>query len=231
MKTQLKLILAILVLLSGFSHLLAQDYHHKRHHDKRYKRGYSAPSTGITFRGNYWDAFVGEPSVRIRNSRYGDDLNIEGYGGSLVFFNRIGEQLIADVSIGAVGKVQISEEYADFDLVKVNAVAPLLFGLRYDMVPINQRAGIRPFISFGGGFYITNDVEIEDYFYYEEEVSSVSETYSGFYFGGGADFKLGRHVALTGDLRYHMIDLPSNNSIYQNGLDFSLGLTFMWGRY
>lgn len=229
MKTQMKLLLAVLILLGGFSNLSAQHYH-KKHHRKHFKRGYTAPSTGISFRGNYWDAFQGGNGISIRNNRYGDRYDIEGYGGSLLFFNRIGPQMIADISIGAVAKVELIEEFADFDLIQVDAVVPLLFGIRYDMVPINQRAGLRPYIAFGGGLYFTNELEIEDYFYYEEEVTSISETQTGFYFGGGADFKLGRHVALTGDVRYHMIDLPPNSK-FQNGLDFSLGLTFMWGRY
>lgn len=222
MKSQIKSVLNILIILASFQTLSAQQ-------DLELdKPTYSAPTMGFSIRGNFSDTFKKRSSVTIFDQTINEDLAGGGYGPSLLIFKRINSQWIADLSYGFVFRASLMDDVENPELLRANFVVPLLLGLRYEFISAENNFWIRPYVSFGGGPYFTSEVKLDAENLLQQNAPNVNSTRAGAYLGGGADLKLGRNVALTSDLRYHLIDLPTASNL-QSGLDFSMGLTFMRG--
>ena len=183
---------------------------------------------GFSIRGNFFDTFKERDNVTIFDQTIEGDLAAGGFGPSLLIFKRINSNWIADLSYGVVLRASLFDDLENLDLFRANFVVPLLLGLRYELVSASNSSWVRPYVSFGGGPYFTSEVKIGADNILLQNAPNVNSTRAGGYLGGGADLKLGRNVALTGDLRYHLIDLPEASNL-QSGFDFSMGLTFMWG--
>ncbi len=185
--------------------------------------------SGIGFRGNYWNMIDGQQRIYVYNDGEISSVNVGGFGGSLFFFTRVQEQLSMEFTLGALAAVVEHREYYHWEDVEVNAVFPLLFGFRYDLMSEKSRSAMQPYLMFGAGAYILNDISVQEYDYHEEEVSVSSVSRPGVYVGGGANLMLSNTFGFSYDIKYHWVDF--DDSQYQNGFEFGLGLVFQWGRF
>ena len=182
-------------------------------------------STGITFRFSFWN--MGNESNFLRyTARDGHEhIEVSGAGGWITFFSRTSDIWEFELSLGGFGKV--NSEYGGFaDDEDVTAVVPVLFGVRRDFLNINNSSALRPYVSFGGGPYWITNVQTKDNFNTEEVISSIKP---GAYAGGGLNFLFNQKFALNFDLKYHFVDLNTENEI--SGLELGLGFSLMWGKY
>lgn len=182
-------------------------------------------SSGIGFRVGFWN--VTNHPTRINTSQFGQDATIDigGAGASLYFFTRVHENWFMEMSFGAVGGVH--EEYSNFvtKTTEVSAVVPLLFGLRYNLLSTRFPSALQPYLSLGGGPYWTSNIKGENS---GSEATVESSMVWGGYGGGGINLVLASWFALNFDAKYHMVDFKFEKEY--SGLEFSMGLSFMWGQ-
>ena len=200
--------------------LVITDYSHA---------GDKVAKTGIGLRGAYWNMNNGDFSVRVRERDGFSEVNIGGLGGSLYFFSRVGDQMFVDFSLGSVASVE--EKSFDFraEHVKSNVITPILFGLRFNLLPLYTESALEPYISGGIGAYILSDVVAHSIDTYDEEVIVNTTTKAGAYAGGGLNFMFTKGFGMNYDVRYHWIDFQTEQ--FNSGFEFSIGLLFMWGTY
>jgi len=185
-------------------------------------------TTGIGLRGTYWK--LSNDPTHIIVSDYGSYSSVNtGSGGVwLYLLSRMNYNTLFELSLGAVGKVE--EEtccYAQSD-VDVFAVTPILFGLRFELFSPDNRSALQPYLSLGGGPYWFSTISVKERLY-EDEVKVETELKRGGYLGGGANFLLSDWFAINFDMKYHFIDFNKNHE--NSGLEYGLGVSFMWGRF
>ncbi|UCE07761.1 MAG: hypothetical protein JSW07_06935 [bacterium] len=208
-----KLTTIIAVLIFSFSNIFAQQ---------------EVKSTGIGLRGSFWK--LSNQSTQIIVSEYGENatLNIGGAGVGIYLFSRMDNNLFIEFSLGLIGGVEGESTSYMNENVDVFAVAPLLLGLRYNLLsPLNQSA-LQPYISFGGGPYWMTYIKVRDEIY-GEEVTIKTDLKRGAYAGGGFNFILTSWLAANFDMKYHFINFNVKNE--HSGFEYGLGINFMWGRY
>jgi len=201
-------------------------------------------TTGVCFRSSYW--IMPDPqnyvTTTFPNGR--SEIDFGGIGGWFSVLKRINQRMLLEFSMGAVGHIKgASEEdddhwpyhydpwwYADNhkDNYDLNAITPILFGIRYSLINPRNPNGIVPYLSGGIGPYFLAEVEIRNDGLVEETITRWSGR-GGAYFGGGFDFMMTSWLALNLDAKYHLVDFDSNNP-YSN-FEWGLGLQFMWGRW
>ncbi|MEJ2637106.1 MAG: outer membrane beta-barrel protein [Calditrichia bacterium] len=188
------------------------------------------PRTGIGMRFSHWNVKDNVQMVRVYTDLHSTEVDAGGYGGTLFFFSRLTPQLFIEFSVGVIGTVEQRTKYRDYDEVKTNAVAPLLFGVRYNVLPREVQSVLQPYGEAGFGTYWISDIYVENDRFYDshDNVTIHSEVRPGGYVGAGLNFMLSRKFAINYDMRYHMVDFSSSE--YQNGIEFGLGCSFMWGK-
>lgn len=191
--------------------------------------GQNLTSAGFGFRGNYWDVAEGNGELLFRNLDGLQEVSVGGFGGSIYFFSRIDEQSVVELSFGAIGAVKASDHLVNGENVDAVSVMPLVMGLRYQILPAISRSALQPYLQFGGGAYWVSDIRVRENFIDDEEVRITSRARPGGYAGIGLDFNLGRHAAINYDLKYHWVDFEREG--LQNGFQFGIGLSLMWGNF
>ena len=186
-------------------------------------------SNGAGFRFNFWN-ITGRPTqINIRAGEVNPTVDLSGAGGTLFFFTRIHERLFFDLSFGAVASVQSVGGSQGNDSSVVNAVLPILLGVHYDVLPSHLSSSVQPYLSLGLGPYWVQNVEGNfEPTGTETEGSIESKFLYGGYAGLGTNILFTDWIALNLDLKYHLVDFNTNNTF--SGLDFGLGLSFMWGQ-
>lgn len=185
-------------------------------------------STGIGLRGSYYKMSNGATDITVLNHGEYTSAHVDGGGGWLYFYSRINPNLFIEFSLGAVG--QVNEETSAFYETEadVNAMTPVLLGLRHELFSPNNQSGLRPYLSLGGGpYWITNVIVREGGL--DEEVTVRTSQLRGGYLGGGFDFRLFDWLALNFDVKHHFIDFNKNHEM--SGLDYGFGITIMWGSF
>ena len=187
-------------------------------------------TTGIGLRGSHWNVIEGANHIRVQ--QYGDysEVNVGGYGGSIYFFSRAYRQIFLEFSIGAVGAVTARETGShNGENVDASSVVPVLFGIRYDLLPLQSNSALQPYVAFGLGAYWLNDVSVKNRDFQDEEVIVDSASKPGAYAGFGLNFLLSRKFGFNFDVKHHFVDFQREG--YNSGFEFAFGLAFMWGKY
>jgi hypothetical protein len=200
-------------------------------------------STGVSFRSSYW--VMGDQQNHVIAS-FPDgttSFDLGGAGGWLTILKRVNDRTMAEISFGAVGNVKGESERTehlwfshnsrwndddDQNNFDVNAITPLLFGLRLYMTSARNSNGIMPYVSGGAGPYCLADVRVRESGFTEETTTSWTVK-GGAYFGGGCDISLCSWLALNMDARYHLVDFDASHK-YSN-MECGVGLQIMWGSW
>ncbi len=187
-------------------------------------------SNGIGFRGNFWN-ITGRPmKINVSAADQSANVDISGAGGTLYFFSRIHNNLFFDFTFEAVASVQTvsRNDISMNDSTHVNIVIPILLGVHYDLLPSRLSSSFQPYVSAGLGPYWaqkgqgnlqTDEPDVEGSF--------EAEFLFGGYAGLGTNILITDWLALNMDLKYHLVDFDVNQKY--SGIDFGLGLSFMWG--
>ena len=189
---------------------------------------WESKSTGLTFRSSYWHANSEHNRIRVTDGMSSSDVHVGGVGGWLTMFSRYNEKMWLEFSLGGVANVNVVEQNYYEDIVDVRVITPVLLGVRYDLLAIDNPSAFRPYLSGGGGPYWISDIHVEDRLM-EEEVEIDTKLKRGAYAGVGFNFMLCNWCAINLDMRYHFINLKQHHP--DSGYEAGLGISFMWGSY
>ncbi len=185
---------------------------------------------GIGFRGAHWKMNNNPASVHVAVDPTQTNVDVGSGGGYITFFSRVSDAGWIELSIGAIGDVKTQNEYWYGEETNVNAVTPVLLGMRHDLFGYDSPSSLIPYIAFGVGPYWFNDVYTRtDYFGFEHETQVKTKSKIGGYAGGGANFMMASWFGFNFDARYHFINFDVND--YRSGWEYSLGVIFAWGTY
>jgi hypothetical protein len=190
--------------------------------------GQELASTGIGLRGIHWN-ITEESQVEVNSNLHGAHVKVSGYGGSIFFFSRISKQFLFDFTLSGIGMVENNVEYWYGENVEAGGVAPILLGIRYLILPAENKSVLQPYLETGAGAYLINNVRVEDRRLLNETVAVESYTRPGVYLGAGLNFMLSRAFAINYNMRYHLVDF--RNDIYQSGIEIGFGFSIMWGDF
>jgi len=187
-------------------------------------------SAGIGFRGTFWRSNMDRSDIFVSNSVSHTEVDVGGGGGWIYFFSRVDNDWIFEFSIGAVGKADVKESYYYGEDVHVDAIVPVLFGLKHDLFSVYSRSALRPYLSLGGGPYWLSNIDVKDRHYeMEEEVRVRTKLKPGGYAGGGMNFMFSSWFGINFDAKYHFVDFNVNHDY--SGWEYGFGFFFTWGRY
>ncbi len=187
-------------------------------------------STGIGFRGTYWRSNNARPQIFVTDGFAHTEIDVGGGGGWIYFFSRVDNDWIFEFSIGAIGEAAVKESYDYGEDVEVNAIIPILFGLRHDLFSFRSRSALQPYLAFGAGPYCLSEINVKErYFEQEEEVSVKTRVKPGGYAGGGMNFMFSSWFGLNFDIKYHFVDFNVNHDY--SGWEYGFGFFFTWGSY
>lgn len=186
-------------------------------------------SSGITFRGTFWDVNDDEALIAIRNDWDHNEVGTGHAGGWLCFFSRVSDRAFVELHLGAMGRVGINEYITSGDEVDVSGLTPILLGMRYNVLQVSNSSALQPYVAAGGGSYLLNRVRVFDSYISDSEVTIHSKMFMGFFVGGGIYFHLASWFALNWDMKLHCINFDPNHDF--SGLEVGFGFSFLWGRY
>lgn len=185
-------------------------------------------SSGIGVRASYWSVAGNPTRFNIANGGTSSVYDFSGLGSSLYFFSRVQQSnWFLEFSLGAVARVHGEEKIGGEDHVEVSAVIPFLLGLRYDVLSNRHANSFQPYLAGGVGPYWSTAFSVQNQ-QTGEIVNGEADLKMGAYTGGGVNFVPISWIALNLDLRYHFVDFQRQRE--PSGLEFALGISFMWGR-
>ena len=187
-------------------------------------------SSGLVLRGTFWDV-DGEQSLVSVTNRWGTaEVNTGHAGGWICFFSQISNKSYMELSLGAMGRVGMNSHTSCGEEVEFTGILPILLGLRYHVIPLENPSALQPYVAIGGGPYWLSRVHVYDKWKCSEsEVAIRSKLYPGFFAGGGVYFHLASWFALNVDMKYHFVDFDPSHEY--SGLEFGIGFGFLWGKY
>ena len=185
-------------------------------------------STGLGVRGGFWKINNQSMNVQVGTDENMTSVNVEGVGGSLIFFSRLHQNWFMESSLSSVAKVQVEERGLFDEDVHVSVMIPLVFGIRYDLLTSRTESNIQPFLCAGTGTYWFVDTAVESESVQDAHVSTKSSIDFGMYCGAGTHMMLSDWFALNFISRYHIIHLTPSNP--NSGFEFGFGFCFMWGK-
>jgi hypothetical protein len=201
-------------------------------------------STGINFRTSYW--VMPDPQNHVISSFPNGTTRVDvgGAGGWLSLLKRVNERTLVEISFGGVGNIKgesesnnhnwsshhnsVYDDEEDKNNFDINAITPILFGLRMFLTSPRNSSGLMPYVSGGAGPYCLADIQIRDDGAVQETTTDWTIK-GGAYFGGGCDIYLSRWLALNIDARYHLVDFDTSHK-YSN-MECGVGLQVMWGSW
>ena len=193
--------------------------------------GFEIRSAGISTKGSMWSSgTMHTTEVSVTGFQGRTRVETGKAGGWLTFYNRLHDKLMLELSLGAMGRVQVSSgDWAESE-VNVSGVTPITLGIQYYPLPEQTLRNLFPYVTCGGGPYWVSDVEVvENIFGAETLVGTTTSLKPGFYFGGGVHFMMTSWFGIGMDLRHHIIDM--NFDHVDSGWEFGLGLEFFWGSF
>lgn len=168
-------------------------------------------STGLGLRVGFWQH---DNSVKD----YPVGTVAASGAGSLYFFSRLKGQWFMEASIGGVGESEIG-----LNGVLSTSLTALTMGARYDLLSSEYNSMLQPYLAFGGGAYLLTRSAVG------LNVIADTKTQPGIYLGAGANAILSTRFGLNADIKYHAIRLADDNVPDYSGMEFSMGVSFMWG--
>jgi len=184
-------------------------------------------TTGITLRGGAWGGWPEGNRPLVFGS--GDQLSYfdgDGVGGWISFVSRMNDNVLVELSLGAVVRSVEELHHSAGTDAYVEALVPLLLGTRVFPFEPTRSSALRPYLSFGAGPYWMADItSIETFSDHDVTVDSRSEL--GGYLGVGADFMISDWFGLNFDVKRHYVDFQAHHEY--SGYEVLMGLQFMWG--
>jgi len=184
-------------------------------------------STGLGMRVSFWNITGRSTQLSVRNEVGQATVDLGGAGAWLTFFSRAYQDWFFELHFGAVSGVRTGTSRFVANDVEIEAIVPLLFGLRYDIFAPRLHGSFQPYLSAGGGPYWATELKVSTGIGGSEETIYSNAEYGG-YLGGGLYMALASWFAFNFDLKYHFVDLRPDKDY--SGLEFGMGLTLMWGR-
>jgi outer membrane protein W len=184
-------------------------------------------STGIGFRGSLWDGKGQNARVTVDNGLASTEVNAGG-GGSLFLFSRTSDNTFIEITLGSYGVAETRQTTWHRENVDVNAVTHATVGLKQELFSLHNPSSLRPYVAVGAGPYWIHTVAVQTDGP-DEHVAVNSKGRKGGYLGGGFNFMLDNWLGVNMDCRYHFVSFDKNHEF--SGLEYGLGLVFMWGRY
>lgn len=186
-------------------------------------------STGIGFRGTYWQSNNVQPQLSITDGFMHTEVDVGGGGGWIYFFSRIDNEWVFEFSLGAVGEAAVQEDSYYGEDVDVNAIIPILFGLRHDLFSYRSSSALQPYLAFGAGPYLISEIKVRERYIEHSDVSVKTRVKPGGYAGGGMNFMFSNWFGLNFDIKYHFVDFNVKHDY--SGWEYGFGFLFTWGRY
>jgi len=174
------------------------------------------------------DSISCQRRIRVNDGDESASVNLGGAGCWLYLFSRINENVFMEISIGAIGTVTGEKNTDIEDNIDATAMIPLLVGLRYNLMSPLSSSSIQPYFTFGAGPFWTMTAKVRD-FDDTEEVTLINDIERDGYIGGGFDFMLTNWCAFNFDAKYHFMDFNVHHEL--SGIEYGLGIKFMWGRF
>ena len=140
-------------------------------------------STGLGVRVGFWN-ITGQPTrIHISGDQGKAYVDLSGVGAYLHFFSRAHNNLFFEMNLGAIGSVQSEADENLETNVDIEALVPLLFGLRYHLFGTRLSGAFHPYISIGGGPYWATSVKSSNNIM-STNVTIASQLDYGGYLGG-----------------------------------------------
>ena len=193
-----------------------------------YSQGMSR-SSGIGLRASFWNITGRATRVSVNSNTGHAQVDVGGAGAWICYSSRAFHDIFLEMNLGAIGSAQVEQKdyFSSETTVDAVAIMPFLLGLRYDLLRTRLSGALHPYISAGGGPYWSWTVESKRQLSVVEESVESDFDYGG-YLGGGVNIVLTSWFALNMDLKYHFINFTPDKDY--SGLDFGIGIGFMWGR-
>ena len=185
-------------------------------------------STGIGFRGSFYNPSEQSTSVKVSHHLGYSVNNAINAGGCLYVFSRLSEATLLEFSIGNITSIEQEFSFISKQKVDLFNITPILFGIRYDFLQTQNRSFLQPYIAGGLGAYVLSDVKlVQEILCKNIEVINIIQ--GGLFIGTGLNVHLGSWIALNLDFKYHLINLNPNYE--HSGLEFGIGFNFSWGSF
>ena len=185
--------------------------------------------TGLALQGSYWDIQNQNGISVIHENLFNSSVEVGNFGGRIIFFSRLNDHLFMEFSFGATAYVHTQSFSLFEEVVYVKNVIPILTGIRYNLLPVENTNDIQPYLSVGGGPYLELHVNSTQYSLFHENTSTKTELFPGFYIGGGLFCAVSDGFGFECDMKYHMFNLDVDHD--NSGVELGFGIVFMWGRY
>lgn len=181
-------------------------------------------SSGLGIRASIW-----------KPHNIGGDVNVgafpittsvgSGEGGYLYYYTRLKENWYLEIMFGGTGTINFSKVGALGTYSSQQSITPLLFGLRNDFLSLEHGSIFQPYWAFGGGLHWIS--AIRSGVTQSIDTSIGNESQIGIYVGTGINAILSSRFALNADIKYHLMEF--NPEREYSGLEYSFGITYMWG--
>ena len=186
---------------------------------------------GIGIRLGMWNQ-VTDTRTEIGIGSVTTSVKASGFFGGMFYDHWLQENLALNIAVG--GMLADFETKTDITGVSTETafVAPILFGVKYYFPGSTLNSSARPFAKVAVGPFVGQQEKTE------EAVSGVivesrSRTAFGGQVGAGIDFILSRYFMLGVALGYNLMadfDEPIGGSRNYSGPEFSVGLSFLFGK-
>jgi hypothetical protein len=184
-------------------------------------------SNGLGFRVSFWK--MAESDVLFKVSQQGLEhaVSMDGFGFWLQYFNRIHDNLSLAFDFGTISRIHINADIPLGSDLDVGGILAFLPGIRYDLLSRRLASKFQPYLDTGIGPYFQQSVKTHNYLA-DENVITESKYDMGLFLGGGVNLPISNRFAFNFDMKYHFVNFTVNKGI--SGIEFGIGLTFMWGR-
>ena len=187
-------------------------------------------SSGLGFRLGYLKTAGGTVRFDVSNDPLARQaVSIGGFVGAWAYYySRLQDNWFLEFNLGFQAGLDTDSQLNDSTKVDLNAMVPLLMGVRYDLLSLRFPSRFQPYLSAGVGPYWQVAAEFEENGGITERASGETKMNFGGYLGVGTHATITSWLSLEMDVKYHFIDFKS--SAGNSGVEFGLGLTLMWGR-
>lgn len=186
-------------------------------------------SSGIGFRAGFWNT-RGRP-LKIRSDEQGlfdSTIEFNGIGGSINFFSRVQDRLFLNIDLDAIPYIHVEKRDLFEEYTRATTLIPILFGLRYDLLPIRMVSPLQPYICSGIGPYWEINTQNRQEGLFDKKTDVSSNLYFGGYIGTGVHFNLKPSWALSLSLQYHFCQFETDHT--NSGLAFNTGFCYLFGK-
>jgi len=190
-------------------------------------QGVSRPN-GLGLRVSFWNLSEESFSVRVDARNQNVNMNLNGLGVWFFYFSRLHDNWFLQSELGVIGSVAAEEDASAIGTrASGSSIVPILFGLRYDLLPGRTTSMMQPYVAAGAGPHWISDFRSETEIGQAVVESKTLLKYGG-YAGAGLQVIAASWLAFNFDLKYHWVDFDRRNPY--SGIEFGAGAAVMWGR-